>query len=80
MDLVIWYRSGKKNAGADAVSHSPMDWDDNGHSSLLEKQDNDNDNDICDWASENGPSRHTKFDHIFHICCIITNELQMLCK
>ena len=28
---------------------------------------------ICDWASENGLSGHTKFDHIFHICCIITN-------
>ena len=34
---------------------------------------------ICDWASENGPSGHTKFDHIFHICCIITNELLKLC-
>ena len=35
---------------------------------------------ICDWASENRPSGHTKFDHIFHICCIITNALLMLCK
>ena len=35
---------------------------------------------ICDWASENGPSWHTKFHHIFHICCIITNELLKLGK
>ena len=35
---------------------------------------------ICDWASENGPSGHTKFNHIFHICCNITNELVKLCK
>ena len=32
----------------------------------------------CDWASKNGPSGHTKFDHIFHICCIITNSGQFL--
>ena len=30
---------------------------------------------ICDWASENGPSGHTKFDHIFQICLFITNNL-----
>ena len=30
---------------------------------------------ICDRASDNGPSGHTNFDHIFHICCIITNDL-----
>ena len=34
MDLVIWYRSGKKNAGADALSRLPVDWHDNGNSSL----------------------------------------------
>ena len=33
---------------------------------------------ICDWVSENGPSGHTNFDHIFHICCIITNDLLKL--
>ena len=35
---------------------------------------------ICGWASENGPSGHTKFDHTFHFCCIITNDLLKLCK
>ena len=35
---------------------------------------------ICDWASENGPSGHTNFDHIFHVCCIITNDLLKLYK
>ena len=43
VDLVIRYRSGKKNAGADALSRLPVDWDDNGDSSLPEKQDDDND-------------------------------------
>ena len=43
VDLVIWYRSGKKNAGADALSRLPVDWDDNGDSFLSEKQDDDND-------------------------------------
>ena len=43
VDLVIWYRSGKKNAGADALSRLPVDWDDNDDSSLPEKQDDDND-------------------------------------
>ena len=37
-------------------------------------------NPICDWASENGPSEHTKFDHIFHICCIITCNVLKLYK
>ena len=27
----------------------------------------------CDWASENVLSRHTKFDHMIQICCIIRN-------
>ena len=35
---------------------------------------------ICDWASKNGPSGHINFDHIFHICCIITNDLLKLHK
>ena len=35
---------------------------------------------ICDWDSENGPSGRTEFDHIFHICCIITNNLLWLYK
>ena len=30
---------------------------------------------ICDWANENGPSGHTKFDHIFQLCCTITIAL-----
>ena len=34
----------------------------------------------CDWASDNGPSGHTNFDHIFHVCCIITNDLLKLLK
>ena len=33
---------------------------------------------ICDWASEKGPSGHTKFDQIFHICCIITLDMLKL--
>ena len=43
MELVIRYRSGKKNVGADAQSCSPVDCDDNGDSSLAEKRDGDND-------------------------------------
>ena len=43
VDLVIWYCSGKKNAGADALSHLPIDQDDNGESSLSEKQGDNND-------------------------------------
>ena len=43
VNLVIRYRSGKKNAGADALSHLSVDWDDIGDSSLSEKQDDDND-------------------------------------
>ena len=43
MDLVIQYHSRKKNAGADALSCLPVDWDNNGDSSLSEKQDDDND-------------------------------------
>ena len=35
---------------------------------------------ICDWASENGPSGDTKFDHIFQIYCIIANDLLKLYK
>ena len=34
----------------------------------------------CDWASKNGPSGHTKFDHIFQICCIISNYLLKVLK
>ena len=26
----------------------------------------------CDQASENQPNCHTKFDHVFQVCCIIT--------
>ena len=43
VDLVIRYCSGKKNAGADALSRLPVDQDDNGDSSLSKKQDDDND-------------------------------------
>ena len=32
VDLVIWYNSGKKNAGADSLSRLPVDQDDNGDS------------------------------------------------
>ena len=34
----------------------------------------------CDWASKNGPSGHIKFDHIFQICCIISNYLLKVLK
>ena len=27
---------------------------------------------VCDWASEKGPSGHTKFDHLFQLHSIIT--------
>ena len=30
---------------------------------------------ICDQASENGPSGHIKFDHLFQLCCIITKNI-----
>ena len=43
VDLVIRCCSGKKNAGADALSYLPMDQDDNGDSSLSEKQGDNND-------------------------------------
>ena len=43
VDLVIRYHSGKKNACADALSCLPIDQDDNGESSLSEKQDDNND-------------------------------------
>ena len=43
VDLVIQYLSGKKNVGADALSHLPVDQDDNGDSSLSKKQDDNND-------------------------------------
>ena len=43
VDLVIRYRSGKKNAGVDALFRLPIDQDDNGESSLSEKQDDNND-------------------------------------
>ena len=34
---------------------------------------------ICDWASKNGPSGHTKFD-IFQLCWFITKDLLTLLK
>ena len=43
VDLVIQYRSGRKYTGADALSSLPMDQDDNGDSTLSEKQDDNND-------------------------------------
>ena len=43
VDLVIRYCSGKKNAGVDALSHLPVDQDDNRDCSLSEKQGDDND-------------------------------------
>ena len=33
---------------------------------------------VCDWARKNGPSGHTKFDHIFQVCYIITTDLLKL--
>ena len=30
---------------------------------------------ICDWASEDRPSGHVKFDESFQIYCFITNDL-----
>ena len=35
---------------------------------------------ICDWASEDRPSGHIKFDESFQIYCFITNDLFKLLK
>ena len=71
VDLVIQYRSGKKNAGAEAQSHLPVDWDGNGDSFLSEKQDDDNNLFVATTLIEDNAKSGERY---FNVAAAVTED------